>query len=71
MGVNIGANEITKVYLGSTEITNIYLGSDLLYSSFNLQAIINNFKTRVANDGGTFEAESNLLSILTALENTL
>jgi hypothetical protein len=37
----------------------------------NIQTIINNFKTRVANDGGTFEAESNLLSILNSVNSSI
>ena len=71
MSINLGNTAIQKAYIGATEVSNVYLGSALLYSAFNAQAIIDNFKTRVANDGGTFEAENNLLSILTALENTL
>ena len=39
-------------------------------AGLNPQTIINNFKIRVAADGGTFEAEANLLSILTILNNT-
>jgi hypothetical protein len=39
--------------------------------SINLQTIIDNFKTRVANDGGTFEAEANLLSILNSVNSSI
>ena len=36
-----------------------------------IQTLIDNFKTRVANDGGTFEAESNLLSILNSVNSSI
>jgi hypothetical protein len=51
---------------------NSYNGQTVLSQVVNnIQTIINNFKTRVANDGGTFEAESNLLSILTSVDTTI
>jgi hypothetical protein len=71
MAVNLGSTPIANIYIGNTQIQNVYLGNSLIYSSFNPQNIINNFKTRVANDGGTFEAESNLLSILNSVNSTI
>jgi hypothetical protein len=50
---------------------NSYNGQTVISEILNLQSIIDNFKTRVANDGGTFEAESNLLSILTSVNNNI
>jgi hypothetical protein len=38
---------------------------------FSIQTLIDSFKTRVANDGGTFEAESNLLSILNSVDSSI
>jgi hypothetical protein len=66
MAVKLGNTAIANIYIGNTQIKNIYLGNSLIYNSF--QNIINNFKTRVAADGGTFEAESNLLSILNSVD---
>jgi hypothetical protein len=48
-----------------------YRGQTVISEILNLQSIIDNFKIRVANDGGTFEAESNLLSILTSVNDTV
>jgi hypothetical protein len=44
---------------------------DLLFFPILIQPLIDSFKTRVANDGGTFEAESNLLSILNLVNITI
>jgi hypothetical protein len=72
MAVNLGSTAIANIYIGNTQVQNVYLGNSLIYSAGNaIQNIIDNFKTRVANDGGTFEAESNLLSILNAIDNTI
>ena len=48
-------------YTGDTSISQVVN---------NLETIVSDFKTRVSNDGGTFEAEPNLLSILTLLSQT-
>jgi hypothetical protein len=72
MAVNIGSTPIANIYIGNTQIQNVYLGNSLIYSATNaIQTIIDNFKIRVANDGGTFEAESNLLSILNSVDSTI
>jgi hypothetical protein len=47
--------------LGIPNGTNIFIGL--------IPPLINNFKARVAADGGTFEAETCLLNQLTALNN--
>ena len=72
MAVNLGSTAVANIYIGNTQVQNVYLGNSLIYSTGNaIQTIINNFKTRVANDGGTFEAESNLLSILNSVNSTI
>ena len=43
----------------------------IILALIEISFIIENFKIRVANDGGTFEAESNLTSILTNLDNSV
>jgi hypothetical protein len=47
-----------------------YTGQTVISQVINIQGIVNAFKLRVSTDGGTFEAESNLVSILTTLQNT-
>jgi hypothetical protein len=72
MAVNLGSTAIGNMYIGNTQVQNVYLGNSLIYSAGNpIQTIINNFKIRVANDGGTFEAESNLLSILNSVNSSI
>tara|TARA_R110000822_G_scaffold68577_1_gene166847 strand:+ start:359 stop:700 length:342 start_codon:yes stop_codon:yes gene_type:complete len=44
-----------------------YAGQTIISQVINIEDIINNFKTRVSDDGGTFEAESFLRSTLTGL----
>jgi hypothetical protein len=47
-----------------------YAGQTVLSQVLNVQSIVDAFKLRVAANLGTFEAEANLLSILTTLQNT-
>ena len=47
-----------------------YAGETVLSQVLNVQSIVDAFKIRVAADSGTFEAEANLVSILTTLQNT-
>ena len=59
---NIGWGSVYAIsYSGETIISEVVNSLDL---------IVSNFKARVLADGGTFEADLNLLSILTTLSQT-
>jgi hypothetical protein len=47
-----------------------YAGQTVISQVLNVQSIVDAFKLRVAADSGAFEAEANLISILTTLQNT-
>ena len=57
MGLGIGLRMISQNPIMSTTI--------------KISSIIETFKIRVAEDGGTFEAESNLLPILNSVDNSI
>jgi hypothetical protein len=68
MPVYLGNTQVQK-YLGGIEIKNIYLGTVLIYAIATTSVQLLTLKTRVANDGGTFE-EQCLFDLLTTLSNT-
>ena len=64
--MKIGNTDIANLKIGDVQVLKVYLGTVLVWEFANL---INDFKTRVALEGGTFEAESCLETTLTNLNN--
>ena len=59
-------NQFKNVILNSTSYNRLILGTNLVWSYVDV--LINQFKTRVLSDGGTFEAEPCFIIQLNQIE---